>query len=135
VGLVGALLAAVIVGGFEDQLRETVLLALFIPGIVYMADAVGTQTETLVIRGLSLGVGIRRMARGELVTGVIVGLILAAVFLAVGLLAWGEADVILAVALALLAACTLATVVAMALPALFGRLGSTRRSGAGRWRL
>jgi hypothetical protein len=47
----------------------------------------------------------------------------------------GEADVILAVAQALLAACTVATVVAMALPALFGRLGSTRRSGAGRWRL
>jgi magnesium transporter len=131
VGLIGALLAAVIVGGFEDQLRENVLLALFIPGIVYMADAVGTQTETLLIRGLSVGVPIRLIARGELVTGLIVGLILASVFMVVGVLVWGEPDVILAVALAVLAACTVATLVAMALPALFRRLGVDPAFGSG----
>jgi magnesium transporter len=32
---------------------------------VYLADAVGTQTETLAIRGLSSGVGIARIARHE----------------------------------------------------------------------
>jgi len=118
VGLVGALLAAVIVGRFEEQLSENVLLTLFIPGIVYMADAVGTQTETLLIRGLSVGVGIGRAARRELLTGLIVGVILSGVFTVVGLLAWDDADVIVAVALALLAACAVATAVAMALPTL-----------------
>ncbi len=45
VGLAGALLAADIVGAFEQQLQANVMLAFFIPGIVYLADAVGTQTE------------------------------------------------------------------------------------------
>ena len=56
IGLLGAMGSAVIVGWFEDELREQILLALFIPAVVYMADAVGTQTETLVIRGLAAGI-------------------------------------------------------------------------------
>ena len=60
VGLLGALLAADIVGAYEQQLQANVMLAFFIPGIVYLADAVGTQTEALVIRGLSVGVSIGR---------------------------------------------------------------------------
>jgi magnesium transporter len=131
VGLAGAILAAVIVGGFEEQLSENVLLAFFIPGIVYMADAVGTQTETVVIRGLSVGVGIRGVVRRELVTGLIVGLVLATAFTVVGLLAWDETDVIISVALSLLAACSVATVVAMALPTLLGRLGIDPAFGSG----
>jgi magnesium transporter len=131
VGLAGAIVAAAIVGGFEDQLSRNVLLAFFIPGIVYMADAVGTQTETLVIRGLSVGVSIRRVLVRELLTGVLVGLILAAVFLPIGLLAWGDADVAVSVALALLAACSVATLVAMSLPTLLHHLKLDPAFGSG----
>ena len=53
--------AAMLVRGAEADLASDVRLAFFIPGIVYMADAVGTQTEALVIRGLSVGVPIRRL--------------------------------------------------------------------------
>lgn len=53
VGLVGAMASAVLVGSFETQLDARVLLAFFVPAVVYMADAVGTQTETLLIRGMS----------------------------------------------------------------------------------
>ena len=45
-GLLGAMASAVVVGSFEDELRTQLLLAFFIPAVVYMADAVGTQTET-----------------------------------------------------------------------------------------
>jgi magnesium transporter len=130
-GLGGALLAAVIVGRFEEQLAENVLLALFIPGVVYMADAVGTQTEALVIRGLSVGVGVGGVARRELLTGAIVGILLSGAFLGVGLLTWGDADVMVAVALALLGACSVATVVALALPLMFQRLGVDPAFGSG----
>ena len=57
-GLAGAMLSAAIVASFEEQLRAEVLLAFFVPAVVYMADAVGTQTETVVVRGMSLGVPI-----------------------------------------------------------------------------
>ena len=80
VGLLGAFLAADIVGAYEQQLRANVMLAFFIPGIVYLADAVGTQTETLVIRGLSVGVSIGGVVRREVYTGLLVGITLPAVF-------------------------------------------------------
>lgn len=131
VGLAGAVLAAAIVGGFEEQLSRNVLLAFFIPGIVYMADAVGTQTETLVIRGLSVGVPIRRVLAGELLTGLLVGAILAAVFLPIGLLAWGDGAVAVSVSLALFAACSVATLVAMSLPTILNHLKVDPAFGSG----
>jgi magnesium transporter len=130
-GLVGALVAAGIVGIFEQDLERQVLLAFFVPGIVYMADAVGTQTEALVIRGLSVGVPVGRIARRELATGLLIGLVLAAIFVPFGLILWNEVDVVLAAAIALLAACSTATVVAMALPWLLHRLGRDPAFGSG----
>lgn len=38
-------MAADLVGRFETQLQLAILLAFVIPGIVYLTDAVGTQTE------------------------------------------------------------------------------------------
>jgi len=130
-GLAGAMVAADLVGSFEGQLERNVILAFFIPGIVYMADAVGTQTETLVVRGLSIGVGIRQVVWRELLTGLLIGATLAAVFLPVGLWRWGEPDVVVTVALSLLVACSTATVVAMALPWLLHRLGRHPAYGSG----
>jgi magnesium transporter len=130
-GLVGALAAAALMAGFEERLRANLLLVLFVPGIVYLADAVGTQTETLVIRGLSIGVRIRDVLGRELITGVLAGAIVAALFVPVGLLVWGDAAVVIAVSLALFAACATANGVAMALPALLDRLGVDPAFGSG----
>ena len=65
VGLAGALASAVLLRSFEARLADRVSLAFFIPGIVYLAGAVGTQTETLVVRGLSVGVSVRSIIRGR----------------------------------------------------------------------
>src|SRR5690606_8534416 len=51
-GLIGSVAAAGVIDSFEQSLNRQILLAIFLPGVVYLADAVGTQTETLVIRGL-----------------------------------------------------------------------------------
>ncbi len=131
VGLVGAIAAAAIVGSFERQLEANVLLAFFVPGIVYMADAVGTQTETLIIRGLSVGVPIGRVVRRELVTGLLVGVTIAGAFFPVAVWRWGDTPVAIAAALALLAACSTATVVAMVLPWAISRLGRDPAFGSG----
>jgi magnesium transporter len=131
VGLVGALIAAEVVGAYEARLKTALLLAFFLPGLVYMADAVGTQTETLIVRGLSVGVPIRRVVWRELATGLLVGLTLAAAFVPVGLWRWGDVEVVAAVALSLVAACSVATVIAMALPALLARFGADPAFGSG----
>ena len=53
-GLFGGMFAAWIVSLFESSLRQELLLAAFIPTIVYMADAVGAQSQTVFIRSLAL---------------------------------------------------------------------------------
>jgi len=116
VGLAGALLAADIVGWFEAALEEQVMLAFFVPGIVYLADAVGTQTETIVVRGLSVGVPLRSMVRRELLAGLAIGIALALVATPVVWWRWGDADVALSVGLAIFAASSTATLAAMGLP-------------------
>jgi magnesium transporter len=131
IGLAGALLAAELLGAFEDQLGRTMALAFFIPGIVYMADAVGTQTETLVVRGLSIGVPIRHVLRREALTGLFVGLTLAALLLPYLLLTQGNTALAVTVSLALIASCSLATLVAMALPWLLDRRGRDPAFGSG----
>lgn len=131
VGLGGALLSALVVSAFEHRLEQELLIAFFIPGVVYLADAVGTQTEALVVRGLSVGVSVRRTAVREAVTGLCLGLALGAVTLPTVLLVWGNAEVAWAVSIALFAAASFATLIAMALPALIHRFGKDPAYGAG----
>jgi magnesium transporter len=130
-GLVGALLAADFVGWFEGQLQHKVMLAFFIPGIVYLADAVGTQTVTVVVRGLSVGVKMRSMVVREVLTGLAIGLALAAVAGPVVWWRWNEPDVALCVGLSVFAACSTATLAAMSLPWLLDRCGVDPAFGSG----
>jgi magnesium transporter len=130
-GLLGTGLAAQIVRAFEVELEETVALAFFLPGIVYMADAVGTQTETLVIRGLSVGVPIRRILRLEVVTGALIGGLLSLGILPLALAITGDATLAFVVALSLLASAMCATVIAMSLPWAMNRFGLDPAFGSG----
>jgi magnesium transporter len=131
VGLIGAMVSAVLLAGIEHQISANLAVAYFIPGIVYLADAVGTQTETLAIRGLSVGVGIGGVARREAATGFLVGLLLAAAMFPTISLLWHDVALAAAVSLAVLAASTVATLVAMALPYLLQRLGYDPAFGSG----
>lgn len=131
VGLIGALLAAGVVGSFESELNAHVLIAFFVPGVVYLADAIGTQTEALVIRGLSLGIGVRRIAGREVVTGVLLGLILGGVSLLMVGSIWQDWPIALAVAISLLAAASIATIIALVLPWMISRLGKDPAFGSG----
>jgi magnesium transporter len=130
-GLGGAIAAADIVRVFEQDLQKNVSLAFFVAGVVYLADAVGTQTETVVVRGMSIGVPIRRVLTRELLTGLAIGLVLAGLALPLLFFRWGEWRLALGVSMSLAAACSTATIAAMALPWLFNRLGIDPAFGSG----
>lgn len=53
IGLLGGILTTFLASKFESLLSTHIQLVFFIPVIVYMADAVGTQTETIYIRSLA----------------------------------------------------------------------------------
>ena len=52
-GLIGGILATLLSARFEAILLKNIQLAFFIPIIVYLADAVGTQTESIYIENLT----------------------------------------------------------------------------------
>jgi magnesium transporter len=130
-GLAGALLTADVMASFSSALERNIALAFFIPAIVYLADAVGTQTETVIVRGLSVGVRMREMAARELATGVAIGLVMGLVGGLLVWLRWSDTALASSVMMTLLAACTTATVTAMALPALFDAFGRDPAFGSG----
>jgi magnesium transporter len=130
-GLAGAAVSAWLIGLFEGRIEADVRLAFFIPGVVYLADAVGTQTEALVVRGLSVGAPIRTTLRLETLTGPALGLLLAGVSLPAIWLVLGDPAVAVAVSVALLAACSVATAVAAGLPVLMARAGRDPAFGSG----
>lgn len=131
VGLAGAMASVVIVGSFEEQLDRVVLLAFFVPAVVYLADSVGTQTETLVIRALAADARLPGVVRREILTGLLLGVVVALMFFPFAYFGWGQADVALAVSLSLFCSCSIATAVAMVLPFALRGLGYDPAFGSG----
>ncbi|NLT06412.1 MAG: magnesium transporter [Solirubrobacterales bacterium] len=131
IGLAGAMASAILMGAFDARLEANVVIAFFVPAIVYMADAVGTQTEAVLIRALAAGVRTRAIVTRELLSGLIMGLAVGVAFFVFAAVGWGDARVAIAVALALVASCSVATAVAMILPTIFQRLGRDPAFGSG----
>jgi magnesium transporter len=78
-GLIGGLIAAYIVNGFENILSSYFVLAAFIPVMIYLSDAIGTQSQTLIVRMIALepGFSVRRYLAREAKVGVVLGIIFA----------------------------------------------------------
>ena len=131
-GLAGSVFATAVMAAFEKRLEAQVSIAFFIPAIVYLADAVGTQSEALAVRGLShshptLG----RLLPKEIGTGFLIGLILGAIAFPMVLFGFDDARLAAAVALALVGAGTVATGLGLLLPWLFSRAGLDPAFGSG----
>ena len=99
--LATTVLAALVVSAFEDTIVKVVALAVFLPVVAGQGGIGGTQTLTLVIRGIALGdiPGHRasRLLVREMLLGLIHGLLLGVV---IGLLAyWWKGNVMLGVVL------------------------------------
>lgn len=118
-GLLGGTAASFIVSRFEVVISENISLAFFLPVIVYMSDAVGTQTETIFVRDLTKG---KAKFSSYLLKEFILGLVLGSLFGAlIGLVAYfwiGSFDIALTVFLAMAVNVALAPIVALIVPEL-----------------
>lgn len=132
VGFGGSVVATFVVARFETALAAMPAIAFFVPGLVYLADAIGTQSEAVAVRGLSLSrVGLARLLGGELRTGLLIGLVLALAAWPLVWLAFGDAAIAAAVGLALAGASALATVLGLMLPWALARAGTDPAYGSG----
>lgn len=131
-GLVGSIFATWIVSRYEQALNARVAIAFFVPGLVYLADAIGTQTEAVAVRGLSLShAKLSSLVASELRTGLLIGLTLGAVTFPLVWFVFGELRLAGGVALALFCASGVATTIGLLLPWLLNRLGTDPAYGSG----
>ncbi|MEF3073432.1 magnesium transporter [Methylobacter sp. Wu1] len=131
VGTVGCMLAAGLMATFESTLRADVAVAFFIPGIVYLADAIGTQSEAIAVRGLSFSnTPIPQLLKGELKTGLYLGIALALVVFPFIWLIF-NASMAFSVSVALICASSVATSIGLLLPSILSRLGRDPAYGSG----
>jgi len=131
-GLLGSVLATFIMARFETALSLKPSIVFFVPGLVYLADAIGTQTEAVAVRGLSLShAGLGVLVGGEIRTGILIGLVLGVLTFPGVWLVFGDLNLALAVASALVVAAGIATTIGLFLPWLLDRLGSDPAYGSG----
>jgi len=131
VGTVGCILATGLMATFESTLRADLAVAFFIPGIVYLADAIGTQSEAIAVRGLSFSsTPIVQLLKGELKTGFYLGISLALFVFPFIWLAF-NASLAFAVSVALICASSIATSIGLLLPSILSRLGKDPAYGSG----
>ena len=131
-GLAGSAMATAALAGFESTLSRTVAVAFFVPGIVYLADAIGTQSEAIAVRGLSLTrAGIGHLLAGELRTGMLLGAILGLLSFFPVWLVFGDPRLAAAVGTAIFGAGTVAASLGILLPWWLARIGRDPALGSG----
>ena len=109
--------ATALMANFESTLKANVAISFFIPALVYLTDAIGTQTEAIAIRGLSAHrMPLPTILILEIVTGGIIGLVLAIVAFFGIWLTFDHLALSFSVAISLMVAGTLASSIGLMLP-------------------
>lgn len=131
-GLAASGLATAAMAGFERMIQAHVAVAFFVPALVYLADAIGTQSEAIAVRGLSLSRrGIAHLALGELRTGLLIGAVLGAAAFLLVLLAFRDAHLAGAVGTALFCSGAIASSLGIVIPWWLERLKVDPAYGSG----
>jgi magnesium transporter len=132
IGLLGSMAATWLMAVFEQALAARLEVAFFIPAVVYLADAIGTQTEAVAVRGLTFShSSLSQLLAGELLTGLWIGLILAALIFPSVAFVFSDSNLAAAVAFAVVTAGLSASAIGLLLPWLLSRLSLDPAFGSG----
>ncbi len=126
----GGILAFFVIGQFEDTIAKYAYLAAFMPVILGMGGNIGTQSSTIVVRGIATGrinsQEIWKVVIKELTIGVILGCIYGLLIAIVANIRFYDQHfagyLALAVGLAVLSSMTIAALVGSFVPMLFEKL-------------
>ena len=140
--IVGGLLAAIVMGGFEDMLAAILAAAFFVPLIMDMGGTIGVQSSTIFIRGMTLGhvdtkkIG-KHIAREVLIglsIGTMVGIVSgAAAFVWQGAILQTDGALYLSIAitLSMIIVCTIAAFMGFLIPFIFHKLKFDQAAATG----
>ncbi len=132
IGLILGIILSIITSKFEKVLLENVKIAFFIPLIVYMADAVGTQTQNIYVRDLGKGaVHFHKYLVKETLLGIFLGLLSSTLTFTTIIFMFNSLELALAVSLGMFVAVAVAPLIALAVARLLQLEHSDPAVGAG----
>ena len=118
--------AFLIIGQFESSLNKIAALAAFIPVIMGMGGNIGTQSSTIVVRGLATGrINVREIwpvVFKELTIGLILGLVYGLLIGSVAQFKYSLEALAISVALAVICSMSIAALVGSLVPMGFARI-------------
>jgi len=122
----GGIFAFFIIGQFESSLSKIAALAAFIPVIMGMGGNIGTQSSTIVVRGLATGrINVREIwpvVFKELTIGIILGLVYGLLIGSVAQFRYSMEALAISVALAVICSMSVAALVGSLVPMGFARI-------------
>ncbi len=132
IGLFGGVLAAQITIFFETPLKSHFILATFIPLIVYMADAVGSQTQTIFIRNLMVdGFSQKKYFLKEIKVGILVALVLSLLIFVISLMLFRDSLIGFIIGISLFLTILTSIVISIFIPQILSKTGKDPALGSG----
>jgi len=123
---IGGIVSFMIIGAFEESLTKFVYLAAFIPVIMGMGGNIGTQSSTIVVRGLATGrIHIRDfwpIVYKELSVGMILGIIYGVLIGIVAQFQYSTELLAVSVGLAVVSSMSIAALVGSFVPMVFAKI-------------
>lgn len=131
-GLFASSLMTLVMIEFEHTLSQSVTAAFFVPALVYIAGAIGTQAVSVSVRSLSMHeIPIGPLLREELLIGLGIGAVLGMIASGAVLLIFNQGPLALAVGLSVMGGGTVSALTGFLLPWTFLRLGFDPALGSG----
>ncbi len=128
INLVTAFIASWVIGLFQETIDKVVALAVLMPIVASMGGIAGSQTLTLVIRGIAVGkIGdsnARKLLYKELAVGLLNGVCWSVVVAAVTVLWFGDYRIGLVIAVAIVLNLVFAALAGATIPLLLRKLGA-----------
>lgn len=131
-GLFASTIITFVMVGFEQSLSANVSVAFFVPALVYIAGAIGTQAVSVAIQGLSTeNISIKALLQDELIIGIAIGVSLGLISSILVFAAFRDSMLSLAVGLAVLSGGTVSALVGFGLPWIFNHFEFDPALGSG----
>ena len=131
----GSMLSAAILSAFNRTLQEIVILTSFVPVITAMGGNIGTQTATIVVRGLAVGylnIGkLKATVLREISVAAIMGIVVGFIVSVIAVLWHGQPLLGVILGLSMVSAIIVASLIGSFAPFIFERLNIDPAIAAG----
>ena len=135
INLLTALLGSWVIGQFEGSIQKLVALAVLMPIVASMGGNAGTQTLTVVIRGMSLGTisssNIFNVLKKEALVGILNGLIWAVVIAMIAGIWYHDIELGLVIATAMIANLVMGAIAGVCIPIFLDKMNIDPALGGG----